>query len=107
MRRGRLNAEAPLGQLGETHSVGQRMCSNNNFLSGIFTRWHKQLHNLLWPVSISLFSLAKGPESHTGSRIALNLSRPLISAWTLMMTKICESDIFSGVMSVHDIYNLV
>jgi mediator of RNA polymerase II transcription subunit 4 len=24
MRRGRLNAEAPLGQLGETHTVGQR-----------------------------------------------------------------------------------
>ena len=25
MRRGRLNAEAPLGLLGETHSVGRRM----------------------------------------------------------------------------------
>lgn len=25
MRRGRLNAEAPLGPLGETHSVGRRM----------------------------------------------------------------------------------
>jgi mediator of RNA polymerase II transcription subunit 4 len=26
MRRGHLNAEAPLGLLGETHSVGRRQC---------------------------------------------------------------------------------
>lgn len=35
MHRGRLNAEAPLGQLGETHPVGQGM-SNEKFASIFF-----------------------------------------------------------------------
>lgn len=33
MRRGHLNAEEPLGPLGETHSVGRRECFIGSMLS--------------------------------------------------------------------------
>lgn len=39
MRRGRLNAEAPLGPLGETHSVGRRTFSGLDPTRHIFTRY--------------------------------------------------------------------
>lgn len=46
MRRGRLNAEAPLGILGETHSVGRRESRPLNCL----TRSHLDLHYQLRPL---------------------------------------------------------
>lgn len=46
MRRGRLNAEAPLGMLGETHSVGQR-----KFYISAHKFWYQITHYPLAPTT--------------------------------------------------------
>jgi hypothetical protein len=60
MRRGHLNAEAPLGLLGETHSVGRR----KNILTGHFpvlTLQQRQQFHQNPPTSISIYMV----QTHT------------------------------------------
>jgi mediator of RNA polymerase II transcription subunit 4 len=58
MRRGRLNAEAPLGLLGETHSVGRRM-----FLYIFFCLFFVHLHTVCIAPTVS-------PKAEAGPHIA-------------------------------------
>lgn len=89
MRRGRLNAEAPLGHLGETHSVGRR----GHYLPRIplsVLIYSQPLHNPLRLSSISPSNLAKRPVTHTDNLVGGNLFQPSTLAWISMMTRTCE-----------------
>jgi mediator of RNA polymerase II transcription subunit 4 len=54
MRRGHLNAEAPLGLLGETHSVGRRKNIVTSHFPVLTSEQHQQSHQSL-PTSISIY----------------------------------------------------